>query len=179
MKAIMNRNKTWDDITLSDPMTIRGLIANRVVYDKLHEYEVMGGDGIGSDLCDMSDTIICVYADLDNLIKKTRFTKVQKEILDLHMIGYTTNEISEYTKTEKRSVENALNLACESISETNYQHWKLNYVFWNKKRVATDFKQCSKCKEFLPMTEEYFRQRIDGYGDGFYNNCRECENIQG
>lgn len=173
MRAIMNRNKTWDDITLSDPMTVRGLIANRVAYDKLHEYEVMGGEGIGSDLCDMNDTIICVYADLDKLIKKTRFTKVQKEILGLHMTGYTTNEISEYTKTEKRSVENALNLACESISETNYQDWKLGYVYWNKKKVVTDFKQCNSCKEFLPMVGEYFSPDSTKT-DGFKYTCKRC-----
>ena len=39
----------------------------------------------------------------------------------------------------------------------------------------SNFKQCTKCKEYLPATGEYFRVRIDGYGDGFYNYCRKCE----
>lgn len=174
MSNIINNNKTWDDVTLSDPMTVRGLIANRTNYDKMYEYELMSGGGVGADLCDANEIVICIYADLDNLIKKTRFTKVQKEVLSLHMDGYSTEEISEYTKTEKRSVESALNLACEKISEANYENWKLNYIYWNKKRVTTDFKKCSKCKEVLPMTEEYFRLRKDT-SDGLMYICRCCE----
>ena len=41
------------------------------------------------------------------------------------------------------------------------------------------YKKCSLCGEVkLISNDRYFPKRPDDKGDGFYNNCRECEKVR-
>ena len=68
MIRLSRYNSEWDRETLSDASTIKGLLKFRYKYDLLrgddNRYDVESN----VDLCGMSDDVICLYADLDNLI---------------------------------------------------------------------------------------------------------------
>ena len=176
MVIIGRYNAEWDMVNLSDPNSIKGLLKFRYRFDLLLE-DGSSRYGLDSncDLADLSDDIICLYADLDNLISKANFNEYQTKILNMYIYGNTEDDIAEMLGVGKQSINSVIDRMCEVLCELNYQDWKLNYVFWNKARVRSNFKKCSKCGGFLPVTEEYF-YREKSTKDGFRLECTKCFN---
>lgn len=168
-------NAEWDKVNLSDPNSIKGLLKFRYKFDILLEYRNGGYDIMGSstDCSDANEDIICLYADLDNLIDNANFNEYQTNILNMYIYGNTEDDIAEILGVGKQSVNSVIDKMCEVLCELNYQEWKLNYVFWNKVKVRDNFKRCSKCSEFLPTTEEYFTP-VEKRKDGFHPYCKKC-----
>lgn len=166
----------WEKVNLSDPNTIKGLLKFRYRFDALLDYRNCSYDVLASttDLSDVDDNLICLYADLDNLINKASFNTYQTNILKLYMEGNNEDDIAEILNVGKQSINSVIDNMSNILCELNYQNWKLNYVFWDIKKVNTNYKKCSKCGEFLPATEEYFSPNPSSK-DGFYSICRECK----
>jgi len=148
-------NFKWGKTTLSDANTIKGLLKFR------HQFKPTSEDAI------------CIYADLDKLIDKAKFNDYQKKILNLYEYGYSEEDISDVLEVEKQSINSVVDTICNTLCELNYQDWKLNYIFWNKCKVRTNYKRCSKCEEYLPATEEYFYKELMGK-DGYKQKCIKC-----
>jgi DNA-binding CsgD family transcriptional regulator len=122
----------------------------------------------------MNEELICLYADLDRMIERCSFTKKQKEVLDLYMVGYNEQDISEVLNIRPDVVEGIIDSICKKIKHENDLAWKYDFVYWSKVKTPDRWKQCSKCKKYLPATEEFFRPRVDSI-DGFRHECRKCE----
>lgn len=167
-------NSEWDMVTLSDSNAIKGLLKFRYRFDLLLED---GSDRYGlesnCDLAKLSEDVICIYADLDNLINKANFNTYQSKILKMYMYGNTEDDIAELLNVERQSINSVIDKICEVLCELNYQNWKLDYVFWDKVKVNSDYKKCSKCGEFMPATEEYFSPDTSKL-DGFKYICKKC-----
>ena len=166
-------NSEWDRMNLSDATTIKGLLKFRYRFDLLLDD---GSDRYAldsnSDLCGMSDDVVCLYADLDNLINRANFNEYQSKVLELYMQVYIEDDIAEALKVGMQSINRMIDNMCDVICGLNYQSWKLDYAFWNKKRVTSDYKKCSKCGEFLPMTSEYFGWDITN--KRWKSQCKRC-----
>lgn len=171
-------NNEWDAVNLSDPIAIKGLLKFRYRFDLLLDGSV-NRYGLESnyDLANLSEDVICIYADLDNLIKHANFNENQSKVLNMYMYGHSEEDIADLLDVERQSVNRLIDNMCNTLCEINHQNWKLNYVFWDVKRVDTNYKKCSKCQEWLPATEEYFSPRIDRL-DGMENRCKKCERLR-
>lgn len=164
--------REWECITFSDIETIRGLIRFRTRYDLLFERDRASSMDSSTDLSLYEEEIICTYADLDNLIGKVKLNKIQGEILDLYMKGYDECEVAEELNIKEVTVDSTINTICKKVVEVNYEQWK-SWIYWGVKRATSDYKKCSKCKEMLPATDEYFTP-VDQRKDGFHPYCKEC-----
>lgn len=167
------KNTEWDYITFSDIDTVRGLLKFRSRFDLLYERQNNNILSSDFDLASLKEDVICIYADLDRLIEKARLNDVQKEFIELYMKGYTEKDIAEIHNRKEVTVNSTINSACKKIVEANFESWKLDYIFWNIKRVDSNFKQCTKCKEYLPATGEYFSPDLRNK-DGLQAFCKKC-----
>lgn len=165
-------SRGWENITFSDIETIRGLIRFRTRFDLLFErsqYSIMDSS---TDLAEYEEEILCTYVDLDNLIAKIKINKIQNDVLTLYMKGYDEKDISDVLNIKEVTVDSTINTICKKLVDVNYELWKSN-VFWDTKRVTSNYKKCSKCGEMLPMNEEYFSPDIRNIG-GLHSHCKKC-----
>lgn len=171
----MNRySSEWDRVNLSDPVAIRGLLKFRHEYDLLLDESVdRYGMASNCDLADLSEDVICLYADLDNLIRQAKFNDRQNKVLNMYTYGHSEEDISDLLQVERQSVNRMIDNICIRLNEINNENWKMNYVYWDIKRVNTRFKQCSRCKEWLPMTEEYYSPDVRNR-NGLQSICKKC-----
>jgi predicted DNA-binding protein YlxM (UPF0122 family) len=156
-------DREWQLVNLSTIESIRGLLKYRIYYNSFHS----------QGIC---EEIICLYVWLDDMIEKSNLTDNQKNILNLYMTGHNEFDITELLHITRQNVNGIINSICKRIKKAAFENWKMDYVYWNKQRVDTKFKQCSKCKKWLPATEEYFS--LDKTKkDGFDYYCKKCRSI--
>jgi len=155
----------WENVTLSDEETIKGLLKYRYIYDAMTHNEVDAGS--------INEELICLYVDLDRMIGRCNFTKRQKEVLDLYMTGYNEQDISEELNLRMDVVEGIIRSICRKIKKENDLAWKYDFVYWSKVKTPEKWKQCSKCKRWLPATEEFFSPKSDS-SDGLHPYCKKC-----
>jgi DNA-binding CsgD family transcriptional regulator len=136
------------------------------MYDAMIHNEVDTG-GINEEL-------VCLYADLDRMIERCNFTKRQKEILDLYMMGYNEQDISEELNLRPDVVEGIIRSICRKIKRENDLAWKYDFVYWSKVKTTDKWKQCSRCKRWLPATEEFFSPDKRN-SDGLQGICKKCD----
>ena len=74
------------------------------------------------------------------------------------MKGYTEKDIAEIHNRKEVTVNSTINSACKKLKQI--LSLGIDYIFWNIKRVDSSFKQCTKCKKYLPATGEYFSPRV-------------------
>ena len=156
----------WRNVTLSDEETIRGLLKYRYIYDSMIDNEVDAGS--------INEELVCLYADLDRVIKCCSFTKRQKEILDLYMTGYNEQDIAEELNLRMDIVEGIIRSICRKIKKENDLAWKYDFVYWSKVKTPEKWKQCNKCKRWLPATEEFFSPDKRN-SDGLRGICKKCD----
>lgn len=126
------------------------------------------------DVAYLGEEIICLYTWLDECIKDCGLTVKQKEVLELYMSGMDEYEIAEELGRDRYTISGIINSICKKIVEQNYEAWKHEFVLWSQVKVDTDYKQCSKCKKWLPATKDFFSP--DNYQGGFMRYCKKCEN---
>lgn len=115
---------------------------------------------------DLQDDLSCIIVDLNNLVKKVKFTDRQKDVLELWRKGLKTNDIAKELGIKQNSVSQALDRAVESIVkqyEKDYEDW----YYLNIRKGQ--YKTCSKCKETK------LASRFDKNGSrGLYSSCKKC-----
>ena len=169
------QNNEWNIVNLSTPESIMGLLKFRWKFDFLFN---RGHGSILSSNCDLakySEDIICLYADVDCLLEKANLSKKQWEVINLYMRGYTEREIAYVLSDDARNIIGTINSICKKICEVNKESWKQDFIYWDKMKVKNNFKQCTKCKEYLPATGEYF-YREKTTKDGLQMLCIKCFN---
>ena len=123
---------------------------------------------------DLQNDLACIRTDLENLIKRTKFTDRQKEVLDLWMRDIPISKdkyrgskgIAEILEIKHSTVLTILNQAIDCIINTyidELEDWY--YLNINK----GEYKKCSKCGEIKLV------QRFDKNGKrGYMSMCKEC-----
>lgn len=169
-------NIEWYPVNLSDPSSVKGLIKYKTTFYLLHNRR---NDSITisesfQDLNELPEEVICLYVWLDECVNKCGLTDKQLEILEKYMDDDTEEEIAKDLNVAPSTINGVINSCCKKISNYANEKWKNEYILWNKKKVTTNYKKCSKCKEFLPTTDEYFRKRLDTKDKLMYI-CRKCE----
>lgn len=83
--------------------------------------------------------------------------------------GYTHREIASIIKVDNQNISKMLKTVYKAIVKTNLQEWrKVNYT----KKLGLMTKQCSKCNEHLPATDEFFA--FDTTNNRFKASCKVC-----
>ena len=173
---IYKNDYPWHNVNLSSVDSIKALIKYRSQFDLLHNREInQGSMESHCDLSGYSEEIMCLYIWLDDVISKCVFNQKQYEILKLHMKGYYEEDIAQHLNIAQQSVNGIVNSIAKKIKKKVDDIYKYDYVYLNKKKVEWDYKQCSKCKEYLPAIDEFFGKRNTG---DFYNYCKECDSLR-
>jgi len=156
--------------TLGDVGVIELLISYRYKYDEnlfLDDSIAMAVTGAAR----LNEEVIVTYATLDQTIKKCKFSKQQMDMMRLIGEGYSYEEIAFEMKIHLSVIAGRLNTIYKRISKENEWQWR-KCMYTDKLDLKT--KQCSKCKEELPGTDEFYRQHTITK-DGFQSQCRKCE----
>lgn len=161
----------YKDLTLSDIDALQLLIEYRYKYDKYSGHETNNAFNEAGEITDMNTEIIVTYASLDQLIKQCQFSKDQLKILTMIEQGYVMKEIAdELGLRHENNIRQRLDKIVRDIAKMNERNWRKS-VYVHKMELKT--KQCSKCKENLPATDEFFSPSNQNW-DGYFSYCREC-----
>ena len=117
---------------------------------------------------DLQDDLSCIIVDLNNLIKRVKFTDKQKEVLELWRKGIETSIIAEELNLTSNSVIQYLNCAINSIIkqyEEDYENW----YYLNIRKGQ--WKTCNRCKE-TKLVNQFNRNGKKGLKP----MCKKCEN---
>lgn len=157
--------------TLGDVGVIELLISYRYKYDE--NLFIDSNDSIMdvSGALRLNEEVVLTYATLDDYIKKCKFSEQQMEVLRLVGEGYLHNEIARELNVQASTIAGKLRTIYRRIAKENEWQWR-KCVYVNKLGLRT--KQCSKCKEELPGTVEFYRDHTITK-DGFQSQCRQCE----
>jgi len=169
----------WQYISLSDERAVEGLIKYRGKfyshYLNRNNSIVVTKDPYHSNLNhSVCENLLCTYVWLDECIENCGLTSKQKEVLNLYINDYTTNEIAKELNTSVQNVRGILNSVFKKIVDYNNYCWKHEFILWSKKKVETSYKNCNKCKRWLPETTEFFK--YDVTNNRFKAKCRRCDN---
>lgn len=165
-----------DQITFSDFDAVKMLIKLRHTVDPYRGIEIDRDINNAGVVREMSPDLIIVYVALDELIKKCNLNIKQRYIVNKIMDGYTEKEVAEEFNHDQSQITKILNTICKRIVAENNKDWLYEYVYMSKLKAPFDYKQCSKCLEFKPMTIDFFNKEPLGK-DGFKNKCKQCSQV--
>ena len=109
----------WDAMTLSEEYTVAALIKARQALDPCCHHRYCGYQ--------LQETMICLYASLDDLIRRTPLTDKEREVVRWYMKGCAAEEISEETGVTRQAVSKMLHNAVRKLVNQNAADW-LEYV---------------------------------------------------
>lgn len=155
--------------TLGDIGVIELLIAFRYKYD---ENLYLGSEGkiAVSGAPRLNEEIIATYATLDEYIRKCKFDENQIKILEMTGHGYSNDEIAYELSINKSTITGRLNTMYKRIAKENEWYWRKSTY---EKKLDLKNKKCSKCKEELPATVEFYSDNSQSR-DGFHSVCKIC-----
>lgn len=161
----------YKDLTFSDVEVVKLLLRYRDKYDEYFRYEQENHFDVAGDVKRLNAEAINTFTYLDELVAKCNFKEDQLVILHMVQEGYSYQEIAdELGKTNVDSIRNRFDKISRSVVDMNDWLWR-KYVYMDKLGLKT--KTCSKCKEDLPATDEFFSPD-DSINDGFKYICRLC-----
>lgn len=166
----------YRQISFSDVECIKGLIKNRYMIDPYYGNETNNNIYQAGEVLPINQELISIFIDLDKLIKETKLTPKQLEIVFMLLEGNNEEDIADYYNQRTEKIENILNTICEKIKKTNDYNWKYNYIYLNFIKGEWDYKQCSKCREHKPKINEFFRFNPNTK-DNLQSRCRSCEGV--
>lgn len=123
---------------------------------------------------DLQNDLVCIRTDLENLIKRTKFTDRQKEVLDLWIRDIPISKdkyrggkgIAEILDVSQPTVTKILNQAIDSIIETYIEELE-DWYYLNVNKG--EYKKCSKCGE-IKLVQRFQKNGKKGY----MSKCKEC-----
>jgi len=161
----------YKDLTLSDIDVVQLLIEFRYKYDKYAGFETNNFFQEAGEVADVNQEAIATYAALDVLIEECKFTKEQMKILKMIEQGYIMKEIAdELGLISEDNIRQRLNKIIRDITKANERNWR-KIIYVNKLDLKT--KGCSKCKEMLPATNEFFSDDLRNK-EGLHSMCKSC-----
>lgn len=177
-RDLYKSTQPYKHITLSDVMVIKGLIINRNKLDKFwcmkqnYQYDEAG------DLEQFNDELDCLYIDLDALIKRVKLTDKQRSVLTKVMENGWYEDLPDAEAVQiygenTSSIDFIIDRISLRIKQLNDEQWK-DIIYLNHKKVTWNYKKCSQCGEYKPMTEEFYG-KDDRNRDGFKSYCKDCD----
>lgn len=157
--------------TLGDIGVIELLISYRYKYD---DNLFLGDSDVAmavSGAARLNEEVILTYVTLDETIKKCDFDAQQLMMIKMIGEGYSYEEIANELISTASAISGRLRTVYKRIQKENDWQWRKSvYV----KRLDLKAKQCSKCKEELPATVEFYSDLAHSR-DGFHSQCRKCK----
>lgn len=158
--------------SINDVNTVQLLIEYRYKYGEGYS-DGMNGEMYHTTMTQsINQEIIATYIALDNAIANCSFSEKQLKLISMTEKGYTHREIAESIGMDNQNVSKALKTIYKAIAKENERQWR-KVTYTNTLGLKT--KQCSKCGEHLPATNEFYRDDTRSK-DGLQSRCRECEN---
>lgn len=161
-----SKDTKYNQLVLSDITVIKELLTFRGSIDDTS----FNQGTCATNSLKMNTDVISLFADLDELIKKS----LNEE--QIKLLSYITKDYSNYTIAKilgipVKTIGSRFNTICLKIKQENDRQWrKVTYI--NKLRLKT--KICSKCREFLPATDEFFSLN-NSSKDLFHSQCKKCK----
>jgi hypothetical protein len=167
-----SKERFYQDLTLSDIDVLQLLIEYRYKYDKYVGHETNNAFTEAGQVVDVNVEVIATYASLDQLIKQCEFSKEQMKILEMIEQGYVMKEIADELKLRsENNIRDRLNKIMRDVAKMNERNWRKS-VYIHKLDLKT--KRCSKCKEHLPATDEFYK--YDSTNNSYKSACKKCRN---
>lgn len=161
-----SKDTKYNQLVLSDITVIKELLTFRGSIDDTS----FNQGACATNSLKMNTDVISLFVDLDELIKKS----LNEE--QIKLLSYITKDYSNYTIAKilgipVKTIGSRFNTICLKIKQENDRQWrKVTYI--NKLRLKT--KICSKCREFLPATDEFFSLNSSSK-DLFHSQCKKCK----
>jgi hypothetical protein len=115
----------------------------------------------------------CLLYYLNCIIKNTKLTKVERNILNCYRSSdISLEDIAKEFKVSRQYIGDRLLNICKKISEQywlDYEDWYYTYI------VKGKYKKCSCCGQIKLANENYFGINKRNK-DGLSNVCKECRN---
>lgn len=173
------KSKLQEYISFSDKKCIIKLIKNRHVLDEYYNdltfHKECNNNMFASGTYGVDEYVICVYADLERLIKKANLNQQQLQIVRMYFKGYNTRDICDLLDYQPSSVDRIMDTIAGKIAEQNYIEY-IDYLHYSGKvRVDKDarYKKCSRCGEYKDVMRGEFSVKKDSK-DGYHPYCKEC-----
>lgn len=169
---IHKHEREFVNINLSDVNVIKYLLQFRDKVDSNFESSQNPNYNNAGNTGSLNQELIHLYAYLDELIEGCQFTPSNLELIKLVSRGYTFADIEDIGEfgTSARSIAKKFDTICKAITDYNDYLW----ARWISDRYnKSEKKQCSKCKELLPITKRFFSPDTRNK-DGFHSICRKC-----
>ena len=170
MTHITKKDLVLQPFVLNDISVVELLIEFRYKYDD----NLFLGGGNTLDVTGVkavNQEVVATYASLDRLIKLCNLTEQQLFLIKMTEQGYTHREIGQAVGIEFQNVKKALITIYKAIVKENERQWR-RVVYTSTLGLKT--KQCTKCGEHLPATNEFYRDETRSK-DGLQSRCRKCE----
>lgn len=171
MGNVSGKDIEYRHYTLGDVKVIELLLSLRYKYD---DYFFMNQDNPFSfdaaEILPFHEELLTTYMTLDGYIEKCKFNSNQLQLLDLIGLEHTHEEIAKELRVKTSTIKGRLITIYRRIKKENDWQWR-KYFYTNKLRLKT--KTCSRCKEKLPGTEEFYSD-YSRSKDGFHSQCRGC-----
>ncbi|MGE7916534.1 hypothetical protein [Lysinibacillus xylanilyticus] len=161
-----SKDTKFKQLVLSDVTVIKELLTFRGSIDDTHFNQGV----CATNSLKMNTDVISLFADLDGLIKKS----LNEE--QIKLLNYIAKDFSYYTIGKilgipVKTVGSRFNTICLRIKHENDRQWrKVTYI--NKLKLKT--KRCSKCKDILPATDEFFSLNSSSK-DLLHSQCKKCK----
>lgn len=166
---ISNRDIYFQSFTFNDSAVVELLLTHRYKYDDnlfLDYGDVSGATGAYS----VNTEVIVTYVELDNLVKACNFSESELYIIKMLGLGYTVSEVAAIINVQQKNLNKKLKTLCKKVVNENLRKWRI-WAYTEKLNLKT--MKCSKCKNDLPATEEFFAPDYSKK-TGFRGICKNC-----
>lgn len=119
---------------------------------------------------DLQNDMVCIQADLKQLIKKCDLSERDLEILHMYRVGMTLETIGKKLNITKKAVDKYIDKIINKIINTYNEEYEDWYYLEVEKGV---YKTCSKCGEVKLATKRNFATDKQGKF-GLKSVCKEC-----
>ena len=115
-------------VPFSEERVVQRLIKERSTCDATFYPTIEPGNMLTSDgVYSLDEDVICVYADLDNLIERAELSGAERKTVDLVMKGYSLADIADHYGKTRQSFEILMKRAVKKIVRRNNQDWDACY----------------------------------------------------
>lgn len=163
----------YKQISFSDPECIKRFIKNRWMIDPYFELKGTSLSMHANQTSPFNQEIICLYADLDQLIAKAKLKDKQQKIVLWLMQGWSEEDIAAVFHNQTSTIHRTLQTIILKIKAVNDREWKYNFIYRHYLKAPWEYKQCKKCQETLPKIEQFFTTSKNSK-DGFHSYCKAC-----